>query len=62
MFEEEKKEDDEVWIDWFDNSKIIYDEEREEYNRDGPSDSKDKWEKTELKLKGYSFVLLKPTH
>jgi hypothetical protein len=49
MFEEEREEDDEGWIDRFDNSKI-YDEEREEYNRDEPSDSKDKWEKIGLKL------------
>jgi hypothetical protein len=49
MFEEEKEEGDEGWIDWFDNSRI-YDEEREEYNRDEPSDSKDKWEKIGLKI------------
>jgi hypothetical protein len=49
IFEEEREEDDEGWIDRFDNSKI-YDEEREEYNRDEPSDSKDKWEKIGLKL------------
>ena len=36
-------------INRFDNSKI-YDEEREEYNHDKPSDSKDKWEKIGLKL------------
>jgi hypothetical protein len=29
---------------------MIYDEEREEYNRDEPSDSKDKWEEIGLKL------------
>jgi hypothetical protein len=29
-----------------------YDEEREEYNRDEHSDSKDKWEKIGLKLEG----------
>jgi hypothetical protein len=40
MFEEER-EGDEGWIHRFDNSRI-YDEEREEYNRDKPSDSKDK--------------------
>jgi hypothetical protein len=45
IFEEEREEDDEAWIDQFDNSKMIYDEEREEYNRDEPSDSRDKWEK-----------------
>jgi hypothetical protein len=49
IFEEEREEDDDGWIDQFDNSKI-YDEEREEYNRDEPSDSKDKWEKIGLKL------------
>jgi hypothetical protein len=49
IFAEEREEDDEGWIDRFDNSKI-YDEEREEYNRDEPSDSKDKWEKIGLKL------------
>jgi hypothetical protein len=41
IIEEEREEDGEGWIDQFDNSKI-YDEEREEYNRDKPSDSKDK--------------------
>jgi hypothetical protein len=50
MFEEKRGEDDEAWIDQFDNSKMIYDEEREEYNYDEPSDSKDKWEKIGLKL------------
>jgi hypothetical protein len=49
IFEDEREEDDEGWIDQFDNSKI-YSEEREEYNRDEPSDSKDKWEKIGLKL------------
>jgi hypothetical protein len=49
IFEEEREEQDEGWIDGFDNSRI-YDEEREEYNRDEPSDSKDNWEKIGLKL------------
>jgi hypothetical protein len=49
MFEEEREEGDEGWIVRFDNSRI-YDEEREEYNCDEPSDSKDKWEKIGLKL------------
>jgi hypothetical protein len=49
MNEEEGDEDYEGWIDRFDNSKI-YNEEREEYNRDEPSDSKDKWEKIGLNL------------
>jgi hypothetical protein len=49
IFEEEREEDDEGWIDQFDNSKIC-DEEREEYNHDEPSESKDKWEKIGLKL------------
>jgi hypothetical protein len=49
IFEEEREEDDEGWIDQFDNSKIC-NEGREEYNCDGPSDSKDKWEKIVLKL------------
>jgi hypothetical protein len=49
IFEEEREEGDEEWIDRFDNSRI-YDEEREEYNRDEPSDSRDKWEKIGLKL------------
>jgi hypothetical protein len=49
IFEEEREEDDEGWIDRFDNSRI-YDEEREEYNCDEPSDPKDKWEKIGLKL------------
>jgi hypothetical protein len=58
MFEEESEEDDEAWIDRFDNSKIIYDEEREEYNRYDPSDLKDKWEKIGLKLEGYSLCTI----
>jgi hypothetical protein len=58
MFEEEREEDDEAWIDQFDNSKMIYDEEREEYNRDEPSDSKDKLEKIGLKLEGYSLCAI----
>jgi hypothetical protein len=49
IFEEEREEGDEGWIDRFDNSRV-YDEEREEYNRDKPIDSKDKWEKIGLKL------------
>jgi hypothetical protein len=49
IFEEEREEGNEEWIDWFDNSRI-YDEEREEYNRDEPSDSKNKWEEIRLKL------------
>jgi hypothetical protein len=49
IFEEEREEDVEGWIDRFGNSKI-YDEEKEEYNCDEPSDSRDKWEKIELKL------------
>jgi hypothetical protein len=49
IFEEEREEEDEGWIDRLDNSRI-YDEEREEYNCDEPSDSKDKWEKIRLKL------------
>jgi hypothetical protein len=39
MFEEEREEEDEGWIDRFDNSRI-YDEERKDYNHDEPSDSK----------------------
>jgi hypothetical protein len=54
IFEEEREQGDEGWIDRFDNSRI-YDEEREEYNRDEPSDSKDKWEEKGLKLEGYSL-------
>jgi hypothetical protein len=34
---------------------MIYDEEREKYNRDEPSGSKDKWEKRGLNLEGYSL-------
>jgi hypothetical protein len=49
IFEEEREEGDEGWIDRFDNSRI-YDEERQEYDLDEPSDSKDKWEKIGLKL------------
>jgi hypothetical protein len=49
IFEEEREEGDEGWIDRFENSRI-YDEEREEYNRDESSDSKDKWEMIGLKL------------
>jgi hypothetical protein len=48
IFKKEREEEDEGWIDRFDNSK--YDEEREEYNCDEPSGSKDKWEKIVLKL------------
>jgi hypothetical protein len=33
----------------------ICNEGREEYNRDKPSDSRDKWEKVGLKLEGYSL-------
>jgi hypothetical protein len=47
IFEEEREEGDEGWIDRFDNSRI-YDEEREEYNRDEPSDSKDQWEGVDI--------------
>jgi hypothetical protein len=49
IFEEEREEGDERWIDRFDNSRT-YDEEREEYNRDEPSDSNDKWGEIGLKL------------
>jgi hypothetical protein len=49
IFEEEREEDDEGWINQLDNSKI-YDEEREEFNSDEPSYSKDKWEKIGLEL------------
>jgi hypothetical protein len=49
IFEEEREDDDEGWIDQFDNSKICS-EGREEYNRDEPSDSKDKWEEIGLNL------------
>jgi hypothetical protein len=51
---EEEREGDEGWIDWFDNSRI-YDEESEEYNRDEPSDTKDKSVEKGLKLEGYSL-------
>jgi hypothetical protein len=57
MFGEEREEGDEGWTDRFDNSRI-YDEEREEYNRDKPSDSKDKWEEKGLKLEGYSLCFI----
>jgi hypothetical protein len=49
IFEEEREEGHEGWIDRFDNSKIC-NEGREEYNRDEPSDSKGKWEEIGLKL------------
>jgi hypothetical protein len=49
IFEEEREEEYEGWINRFDNSRI-YDEEREEYNSNEHSDSKDKWEKIGLKL------------
>jgi hypothetical protein len=49
IFEEEREKEDEGWIDRFDNSRI-YDEEREEYNRDEPSDSNDKWEEIGFRL------------
>jgi predicted 3-demethylubiquinone-9 3-methyltransferase (glyoxalase superfamily) len=55
VFEEEREEDDEAWIDRFENSKMIYDDEREKYNRDEPNGSRDKWEKVGLKLEGYSL-------
>jgi hypothetical protein len=42
IFEEEREEGDGRWIDRFENLRI-YDEEREEYNRDKPSDPMDKW-------------------
>jgi hypothetical protein len=58
MFEKEREDDDEAWIDRFDNSKMIYDEEREENNRDELSDSNDKWEKIGLKLEGYSLCAI----
>jgi hypothetical protein len=54
IFEKEREEGEEGWIDRFDNSRIS-DEEREEYNRDKPSDSKNKWEEKGLKLEGYSL-------
>jgi hypothetical protein len=49
MLEEERDEEDEGWINPFDNSKICNDG-RVEYNHDEPRDSKDKWEKISLKL------------
>jgi hypothetical protein len=49
LFEEERDEEDKGWIKQYDTSKI-YDEEREEYNCDEPSYSKDKWEKIGLNL------------
>jgi hypothetical protein len=58
MFEEEREDDDEAWIDRFDNSNMIYGEEGEEYNLDEPSDSKEKWEKIGLKLEGYSLCAI----
>jgi hypothetical protein len=54
IFEEEREEDDEGWIDQFDNLKIC-NEEREKYNRGELNDSRDKWEKVGLKLEGYSL-------
>jgi hypothetical protein len=48
ILEEKREEDDEGCIDQFVNSKICS-EGREEYNRDEPSDPKDKWEKIGLK-------------
>jgi hypothetical protein len=57
MFEKEREEDDEGCNDQIDNLKIC-DEEREEYNRDEPSDSKDKWEKIRLKLEGYRLCAI----
>jgi hypothetical protein len=51
IFEEEREEADEGWIDQFDNSKIC-NEGRVEYNRDEPSDSKVKWEEKGLRLEG----------
>jgi hypothetical protein len=52
MFEEEREEDDQAWIDRFDNSRIR-NERREEYNHAEPSDSRYKWGKVGLKLEGY---------
>jgi hypothetical protein len=49
IFQEEREEDDEGWIDQFDNLKNCI-EGRGEYNHDEPSDSKDKWEKIGLEL------------
>jgi hypothetical protein len=57
IFEGEREEDDEGWIHQFDKSKIC-NEGREEYNRDEPSDSRDKWEKVGLKLEGYSLCAI----
>jgi hypothetical protein len=57
MFEKEREEDDEGCNDQIDKLKIC-DEEREEYNRDEPSDSKDKWEKIRLKLEGYRLCAI----
>jgi hypothetical protein len=57
IFEEEREEDDEGWINQFNNSKIC-NEEREEYNRDEPSDLKEIWEKIGLKLKGYRLCAI----
>jgi hypothetical protein len=54
IFEAEREEGEEGWVDRFDNIRI-YDEERDEYNHDEPSDSKDKWEEKGLKLEGYSL-------
>jgi hypothetical protein len=50
IFKEERDVEDEAWIDRFDNSKMIYDEEKEKYNRDEPNDSRKKCEKIGLKL------------
>jgi hypothetical protein len=36
----------------------MFEEEREEYNRDEPSDSRDKWEKVGLKLQGDSLCVI----
>jgi hypothetical protein len=55
IFEGEREEDDEAWIDRFDNSKMIYDEEREKYNHEETSDSRDKWKMVGLKLEGYNL-------
>jgi hypothetical protein len=49
IFEEEREKYDEGWIDQFNNSKNC-NKGREEYNRDEPSDSKDKWEEIGLRL------------
>jgi hypothetical protein len=45
-----KKKEKKMMKDGSTDISKIYDEEREEYNRDEPSDSKDKWEKIGLKL------------